>query len=235
MPMNLNLSTLLPPNFQAQLQETLVAVSAGLVIFLIAVVIALIGWLLALALSRGIQGLLSLVGIDAPVARLKTRDRTRLIVLPSRIAGYLVFWSTFLAACVVALRVLGLDLIPSVSARLQDVVPRALTCAMVLLAGVPMAIGAARLLSSLFPLSTGGPGRLRYQTIASVLVGFVVLLALEQLGLAAQLVLAIAVAVVGAAGLALALAFGLGCRDLARDLIIEYLRASESEGGAPRS
>lgn len=234
MPVNGNVSSLLPPNFQAQLQETLVAVSGGLVIFLIAVVVAFLGWLVALALSRGIQGLLFLVGIDAPLAKLQTPNRTRSVIYPSRIAGYLVFWSTFLAGSIVALRVLGLDLIPSVTARLQDVVPRALTCAMVLIAGIPMAIGAARLFNSLVPVPAMGTGRLRYQITASVLIGFVVLLALEQLGLAAQLVLAIAVAAVGAAGLALALAFGLGCRDLARDLIVEYLRASENDAEAHR-
>lgn len=235
MPLNWSLSTILPPDLEAQLETTLVAVSGGLVLFLIAGVVAFLGWLLALLLSRGIQGLLALLGIDAPVARLQARDRSRSAILPSRIAGYAVFWSMFLASWIVALRVLGLDLIPSITARLQDVVPRVLTSALVLVAGIPIAVGAARLLASLFPPSAAGPGRFRYQTISSALVGFVVLLALEQLGLAAQLVVAIGVAAVGAAGLALALAFGLGCRDLARDLIVEYLRASDTDSGAGRT
>jgi len=60
-----------------------------------------------------------------------------------------------------------------------------------------------------------------------VLSGFAVLLSLEQLGLAAQLILAIGVAATGAIGLAIALAFGLGCRDLARDFVVEYLSSLE--------
>ncbi|HEU5310823.1 MAG TPA: hypothetical protein VFV24_05160, partial [Candidatus Eisenbacteria bacterium] len=71
------------------------------------------------------------------------------------------------------------------------------------------------------------PNRLREQGTTALLVGFTVLIALDQLGIAAHLVLAIVIAIVAAAGLALALAFGLGCRDLARDLIVEYLRASD--------
>jgi len=67
-----------------------------------------------------------------------------------------------------------------------------------------------------------------------VLIVFMVLLALEQLGLAAQLVMAVGIAVVGAAGLGLALAFGLGCRDLARDLVVEYLRAADQESSPDR-
>ncbi len=229
-----SLASLLPPNFDVQLQDTLVAVTGGLVLFLIAAVVTFLGWLLALGLSRGLQALLALLGVDAPVLRLQARSRARSPLLPSRMVGYAVFWSTFLAACIVALRVVGLDLIPSLTARLQDVVPRILTSALVLIAGIPLALGAARVLHSLFPPAAGGRGRFRYQIIASVLNGFVVLLALEQLGLAAQLVVAVGVTAVGAAGLALALAFGLGCRDLARDLIVEYLRASDSDTGTGR-
>lgn len=225
---------ILPPDFQAQLQATLVAVTGGLVLLLVAAVVALLGWLLALLLSRGAQRVFALAGLDAPLARLQARGQERSSVLPSRIVAYVVFWSTFLAACIVALRVVGLDLIPSLTARLQDVVPRVLTSTLVLVIGIPIALGVARVLVALLPPATPGAARLRHQTVASVLVGFVALLALEQLGIAAQLVVAVGVAAVGAVGLAAALAFGLGCRDLARDLVVEYLRASESDTGHER-
>jgi len=56
-----------------------------------------------------------------------------------------------------------------------------------------------------------------------------VLGALEQLGLAAQFIMALSVTAMAVAGLAAALAFGLGCRDLARDFVVEYLRSLEDE------
>jgi hypothetical protein len=71
--------------------------------------------------------------------------------------------------------------------------------------------------------------------VVALLIGFTVLIALEQLGLAAALIVSIAVTAVAATGLALALAFGMGCRDLARDLIVEYLRASDEGAATPRS
>jgi hypothetical protein len=231
---NWDFASFLPPHFMEQLQATLVGLAGALVLFLIAVVVVFLGWLLALGLSRGVGALLTLLGLDAPVARLQARERARTIALPSRIASYVTFWSVLLAACVFALRVLGLDLAPSITARLQDVVPRVLTSILVLIAGIPIALAAARLLNTLFPVSASRSSRLRYQLFLSALVGIVVLLALEQLGLAAQLVIAVGVTAVGAAGLALALAFGLGCRDLARDLIVEYLRATETDAGADR-
>lgn len=225
---NSTLASLLPPETADQLQATLVALTGALVLFVLAALVAFVGWLVALLLSRGIRGLMVLTGVDAPVVKLQTRDRARTLILPSQIAGYLSFWGLFLAACILALRVTGLDLVPAITERLQDVVPRVLTSILVLIAGVPLAIASARLVNGLFPISSTRSSGIRYQVFLSVLVGITLLLALEQLGLAAQLVVAIGIAAAAAAGLALALAFGLGCRDLARDLIVEYLRASES-------
>jgi hypothetical protein len=228
------LAGLLPPQFEEQLHHALLDVSGGLLLFLLAVSFLLCGWLVSLGLSRGIQALLALVGVDASVARLRAGEASRSEFLPSRVVGYLVFWSTFLAAWIVILRTMGVDFVPAISTRLLDVVPRVFIAALVLVAGIPAAVGSARFVHAVALPPAGRSGRLRLQALTLVLVAFVVLLALEQLGLAAQLVVAIGVAAVAAAGLALALAFGLGCRDLARDLIVEYLRASGSESGPDR-
>ena len=224
---NETLAGVIPPNLGYELQQTLVAVTGGLTLILIAGVIALIGWLLGALLSRAAQTILSLAGIDAPAKKLATGTGVRPDLLPSRMVGFAVFWLTILATSILALRVLGLDLAPSLADRLKDVLPRIVTSGLVLLAGIPLALAAGRLLNSLLLQSGVRPNRLREQGTTALLVGFTVLIALDQLGIAAHLVLAIVIAIVAAAGLALALAFGLGCRDLARDLIVEYLRASD--------
>ncbi len=226
------LSPFIPPDLGAQLQETLFAVTGALTLVLIAGAIALVGWGLAVLLSRAAQSLLSMTGLDGPAKRLAADSGIRPELLPSRLVGFSVFWLTILGTAIVALRVLGLDLVPSIVIRLQDVVPRILTSGLVLLLGIPLALTASRLLTALLLQSGVRPSRIRAQGVAALLVAFTVLIALDQLGLAAHLVLAVAIAIVAAAGLALALAFGLGCRDLARDLIVEYLRASD-EGRTP--
>jgi hypothetical protein len=227
--------SIIPPDLTLQLQDTLVSVISGVVLVLAAGVIAFLGWLLATLLARAAQFVLSRTGVDASAQKLATPGEPRRPELyPSRIVGFALFWTVFLSAVIVALRVVGLDLAPSIAARMQDVVPRVLTSAVVLILGIPLAIAASRILNALLAPSGLRPNRIRSQAVTALLIGFVVLIALEQLGLAAQLVIAIGITVVAAAGLALALAFGLGCRDLARDLIIEYLRASE-EGSTPRN
>jgi DNA-binding transcriptional regulator YdaS (Cro superfamily) len=104
----------------------------------------------------------------------------------------------------------------------------------ILAAGLPLAFAAGRTLNAVLPPAGRRVERLRGQVASWLLAGLVSLLALDQLRLAAQLTLAVTVAGVAACALALALAFGLGCRDLARDLIVEYLRAGSETGEAAR-
>ena len=232
--MQVQLSSLIPPDFGAQLQSTLTSVSEGLILFLISAGVFLLGWILATLLSRLIQALFSAIGLDASYARLRQGGAFAPELPPSRFAGYLIFWSIILASILVSLRIVGMDLAPSITARLQDVVPRVLTSALVLLLGIPVAMAAGRILSTMLASTGVRLGKVRSQVLVSVLIAFTVLLALEQLGLAAQLVMAVGIAAVGAVGLALALAFGLGCRDLARDLVVEYLRAADAEAPSDR-
>jgi hypothetical protein len=227
-------TSLLPPDFGVQLTDTLNALLRGLILVLIAALIAFLGWAIGSLLARAARALLPRLGVDAPVARLGQDRSVPEELLPSRLAGYGIFWCVLLAATLLAFRVVGIDLVPSIASRLEDVIPRVLTSALVLVLGIPFALAAGRVVNALLLPSGVRPGRFRSQAVVAVLVGFTVLLALEQLGLAAQLVLAVGVTAVGAAGLALALAFGLGCRDLARDMIVEYLRGSGGERGGER-
>jgi hypothetical protein len=218
---------IIPPDLGYQLQQTLLAVTGGLTLILIAGAIALLGWILGALLSRAAQSILSLAGIDGPAKRLAAEGGIKTDLLPSRMVGFSVFWLVILGTAIIALRVIGLDLAPSLVARLQDVLPRIVTSGLVLLLGIPLALAAARLLNALLIQSGVRSNRIREQSTGALLVAFTVLIALDQLGLAAHLVLAVVIAIVASAGLAVALAFGLGCRDLARDLIVEYLRASD--------
>ena len=155
------LSPFIPPDLGEQLQETLFAVTGALTLILIAGAIALLGWLLAMLLSRAAQSLLSMTGLDGPAKRLAADSGIRPELLPSRLVGFSIFWLTILGTAIVALRVLGLDLVPSIVVRLQDVVPRILTSGLVLLLGIPLALTASRLLTALLLQSGVRPSRIR--------------------------------------------------------------------------
>src|SRR5258705_5266341 len=95
------LSSIIPPDFGAQLQTTLTSVSEGLILFLISVGVFLLGWILATLFSRLVQTLFSLIGVDSSYARLRQQGALAPELSPSRFAGYLMFWAIILAAIMV--------------------------------------------------------------------------------------------------------------------------------------
>jgi len=202
-------------------REALAAVAAVLLVLAA-------GWLLAWAVGWLLGALLRSLGFNGAARRLLGE---RLIGThePADVAAAAARWLLFAFAAVLAVDLLGLDLSGSLAYRLAEVLPRVLAAALLLVGGsfVAMLIGG---LAQRFFATAGLRGaRLRGQIVTGVFTFFAVVVALEQLGFAAQFVLGLALTVVASAGLALALAVGLGCRDLARDFVIEYLKAVDDE------
>ncbi len=196
---------------------------------LVAAVVLLVGWALASGLARVVSWLLRSARFNDGVRGLLGPTGAAMRLEPAAVVAWGVHWLIVLLAIILAADVLGFDLSQSVSDRLRDVLPRVVAATIVLAAGVIFSMIAGVVVRSLLAGAGVRRSRLRSQVVVAILVGFTTLLALEQLGLAAQFIFALGIAAVAAVGLALALAFGLGCRDLARDLIVEYLRASEEE------
>jgi hypothetical protein len=82
--------------------------------------------------------------------------------------------------------VLGFELTTSVGDRLRDVLPRVVAASIVLIVGVAIAMLVGGISGRLFTRRRRARGRVRGQIVTIVLTGFTVLLALEQLGLAAS-------------------------------------------------
>ncbi len=195
---------------------------------LIAVVVMFVGWGVATLVSRLVRGLLRALKFDEGVRGL-IGERAAARHEPADVAAWAIYWLVIGFTALLALEMLGFNLAASVGDRLNEVVPRIVTSAVLFAVGSLIAM----LLGSVTRrfLETAGirAARLQGQVVAVVLTGFAALLALEQLGFAAQFVMALGIVAVAAAGLGLALAFGLGCRELARDFVVEYLRSLDEE------
>ncbi len=148
---------------------------------------------------------------------------------PAGFASWASFWLIIVIAVVLALDTLGWGLSSSVGERLRDVLPRVVASALLLLVGVLFAMLLAGVARRFFAGAGIRGARLRGQIVGAVFTFFAVVLALEQLGLAAQFVMALGITAFGAVALALGLAFGLGCRELARDFVVEYLRSLDED------
>jgi hypothetical protein len=183
----------------------------------------LVGWLSLMVLRRARfnEGMRGLLGPAAGVHE------------PAAIASWLLYWLVLTLGGLLALDWLGFDLGALVGARLRDVLPRILASAILLVVGVLFSMMLGAIVRRFFQGAGFAGARLRGQVVTAVFTVFSVLMALEQLGFAAQFVMWVGIIAFAASGLAIGLAFGLGCRDLARDFVVEYLRSID-EGSSKR-
>jgi hypothetical protein len=149
---------------------------------------------------------------------------------PAGIVAWALYWVVLTGAAMLALEVLGFSLAASVADRLAEVVPRIVTSAFLFAVGALIALALGGITRRFLVSADVRAARFMGQVVSAVLTGIAALLALDQLGFAAQFVMAVGIAAVASAGVGLALAFGLGCRDLARDFLVEYLRSLEDDG-----
>ncbi|MGH7741417.1 MAG: mechanosensitive ion channel family protein [Candidatus Eiseniibacteriota bacterium] len=199
------------------------AISAG-----IALLVMFAGWVVAAMLSRLVRVVLRGLKFDQGVGRvIGARAVSR--HEPASLAAWAVYWLVLSGAAVLALDTLGLHIGTAVAERLRAVVPGIVTSAVLFAVGSLIAMFGGAVTRRFLESAEIRAARFQGQVVTAVLTGFAALVALEQLGFAAQFVIALGIVATSAAGLALALAFGLGCRDLARDFLVEYLRSLDDE------
>ena len=202
-----------------------------------ALIIIIIGWIIAGVLARVVTEVLRRAGADRLFAEHGGQvygSRTQNIK-PSIVAGELVKWLVRLVFLVAAANVLGM---PQVSQLLNNVllwIPNLIVAAIILLIAPLLArfvrgaieVGAGQMGFSNAPLL----GRIAEIAI----VAFAVIIAINQIGIAANLVNTLFVGLVAALALAFGLAFGLGGREVAAQLTQSWYEQSQSAAARVRA
>ena len=213
----------------ARVGELLSGAGAGALSFLLAVAVALVGWLAAAVVRRASLALLRAARFNEGVRGLIGEGGALPMHEPAGVASWMLYWMVLVTAVLFAIDSMGFELVAAVSLRLRDAVPRVVAASVLMTAGMVAAILLGAVTRRSFESAGIRGGAVRGQVVAALVLGFAALVALEQLGFATQFVMGIGITVVAALGLALGLAFGLGCRELARDFVVEYLRSLEAE------
>jgi len=149
---------------------------------------------------------------------------------PSQGLGGAVAFAAFILFCLGAAHLLGGTVGRELLDGLLHAAPRLLTVLLLLMVAVLLAAGVGLLALGVL----GGWGS-RHAFFWSRVAAWGVftgcaLFALEPLGLAGQLLGQAVLILLGGAALGLGLAFGLGCKDLARELVLELLKPDKGEG-----
>jgi len=201
-----------------------------------ALVVAPLGWVLALVLRWAVTGLLTLVRFDRLADRVGFSAflaAGQVSYTASRLVGIAVFWLTLLATLVTASALLDPTLVAAVSERLAQWAPALVAAVLVVVIGLLLVSFLANLVLTLARSAAWPQARLVSRGVRVLGIVVVVAVATEQLGLNLSLVHSLVLIVAGGLVLGLALAFGLGGQDLARQALKRWTSAL-SERDRPR-
>jgi hypothetical protein len=203
-----------------------------------ALLILLIGWILSNILATITDRVLERLGADRLYAEhggQQVYGEAGARVVPSDIGAELVRWVVRLVFLVAAANVLGLTQISLLLNQVILWIPNLIVAAVILL--VAPLIG--RFLRGVIEVGAGQMGfsnaSLLGRIAEAAIIAFAVIIAINQIGIAADLVNILFIGVVGALALAFGLAFGLGGRDVAAELTRAWYDSSQQAAGRVRA
>ena len=195
-----------------------------------AIIILIIGYIVAKVLQAVVGRVLQGIGFDGWMEKGGIKqffDRAQTNYTPATVIGRLVFWFVFIIALTMAADALGIPQVSAVLGQLIAFIPN-------IIAAILILILAALLANFVSGIVRGATGSGLLASVAQyAIIVYAAFAALTQLGIAVQLTANTFLILLGAVALAAALAFGLGGRDLARDILQRaYSRSDEVSGGS---
>src|SRR3954453_20427490 len=218
-------------NFGDRLRTSLAQVFGDIVPALLgALVILFAGYLLAKVLEKLVERFLRRIRLNRMLEHggvMQAVERSGSHLNPTRVLANLVFWLVMFAVILVAANALGLQSLANVFSELVSYIPSVIAAIIIMIVGIVLGSFVGGLIMASAGGLHGGP------TLARVGKGGVVLLAtfmaLQDLGVATEIVTTAFAILFGAIALALSLAFGLGNRELAGEVTRNWYRRYREE------
>src|SRR5258708_7067982 len=216
------------------IREALHQIGAFLPRLLLAIVILIIGWIFAKAVRFAIVKALRAINFrviteKAGIDHFLKQGGANIDAV--RVLGSLSFWLVILAALMVASNSLDLAYVTDLIGRIVLFVPKVMVAVVILVFGAYFArFVASALTKYLHDTRVGEAGLIGRLALYAIMV-FVIMIALDQMGLG-DIIRQAFLIIVAAIALGLALAFGLGGQKRAADLIERWSRADGEEPAA---
>jgi hypothetical protein len=192
------------------------------------------GWFIASLIERGLAAVLRSIRFNHFAERAGLADFIQRMGMDTDAAGMIglvVKWFVRLIALVVAFDALGLPAVSEVLRQLLLWLPNVVVALVVLVIGGL----AAKALSNVVrgAASEAGLSNTNFlaKSAAVVVWAFALVVAVNQLGIATELVNTLFMAVVGALALSVGLAFGLGGRDTAAEIVRNWYAKAQANSG----
>jgi len=213
------------------IRQMLTRILAYLPVLLGALLILLIGWLVAKAIKRIVDWLLKTVRFDTLADKAGISDvlkKGELGISARELISRLVYWLIMILVLVMTVDALGLPKSSDVLSSLFAYVPKVIAALLVLI----VALFLASFVSGIVRMAAGNANLPKPQLLANIsrwaIIIFAVTIAMVELDIAPLLVATTFNIILGGVVLALALAFGLGGKDAAARYL-EELREKRSQ------
>jgi hypothetical protein len=213
------------------IRQMLTRIMAYLPVLLGALIILIVGWIVAKAIRRLVDWLLKVVRFDVMADKAGISEVIRkgdLKISAGEVVSKLVYWLIMIMVLVMTVDALGLPKTSDVLASLFAYIPRVIAALLVLV----VAMFLASFVSGIVSTAAGNAKMPKPELIAGIsrwaIIIFAATIALVELGIAPLLVTTTFNIILGGIVLALALAFGLGGKDAAARYL-EELREKRSE------
>lgn len=192
-------------------------------VFLGALIVFVVGWLVAVAVGQLIQRLLELIRLNEPFDRITgfraAVERAGLDVNIPKFFGELVKWFLFIVALLATADILGLQAVAEFLNQVIAYIPNIVVAAVILVAGVIFANFVGRVTKASVEAATLPHGRGTAAIAKWAVIIFAFLAALLQLQVAETLIQTLFMAFAAMVAIAGGLAFGFGGKDLATKIL----------------
>jgi hypothetical protein len=195
-----------------------------------ALVILFAGYLLAKLIERAIDRGLNKLGVNRWLKRggvLDAVERTGWRRTPSRLVGSIAFWFVMFVVILVAAHALGLSSLTNVFSELVSYIPSVIAALVIILVGIVLGEFVDGLLMASAGSIPGGPTLARAGRAGVIILA--IFMALQELGIATEIVTTAFAIIFGALALAFALSFGLGNRELAAEITRDWYERLRAE------
>lgn len=191
----------------------------------------IIGWFISGLLANLTERGLKAVGLERAVAHSGIGDfvgRSGTKMTVSGVIATLVKYFIFLIFLQAAANVIGIPQLTEIINRIILFIPNVIVAMAIIVVGSVIAKFLAGLVrSSVSKLGVGNPNLLATLT-KYIVIGFAVIAATDQSGIAATVVNTLLIGMIGSVALAVGLAFGLGGRDVAAQITQKWYEGSQS-------
>jgi hypothetical protein len=146
---------------------------------------------------------------------------------PAKVLANLLFWVVMFAVLLVAASAIGLDSLANVFTELMSYIPSVIAAIVIIILGIVLGGFVGGLIMASAGGLHGGPWLAR--TGRGGVIVLAVFMALQELGIATDIVTTAFAILFGAVALALALSFGLGNRELAGQITRDWYERYQAE------